>query len=180
MATMAAMVTMGAAPSQPIEREHDHDVRRAVAVKDDVARDRRDRRTQPVPALLAVDLRLAVLGGQHGARVAPPSGLQPPTDPRRAAAQPGVDGVPTSTPVPVATRASPAANVLVKGGVPVALEQQGRELTVPGVVTAGKYRILATFDGALAPAGNVTVPATGRVTITCDASTLMCASATEP
>ena len=88
--------------------------------------------------------------------------------------------VTTSAPAPVAAKASPAANVLVKGGVSVVLEQQGRKVTVPGVVTAGKYRILATFDGALEPAGNVTVPVTGRVTITCDASTLMCASATEP
>lgn len=88
--------------------------------------------------------------------------------------------VSTSAPAPVAARTSAAANVLVKGGVPVALEQQGRKVTVPGVVPAGKYRILATFDGALEPAGTITVPATGRVTITCDASTLMCASATEP
>ena len=88
--------------------------------------------------------------------------------------------VTTSAPAPVAAKASPAANVLVKGGVSVVLEQQGRKVTVPGVVAPGKYRILATFDGALEPAGTVTVPATGRVTITCDASTLMCASATEP
>ncbi len=95
-------------------------------------------------------------------------------------ATPRADLVTTSTPAPTATRPSPAANVLVKGGVSVTLEQQGRKVTLPGAVSPGKYKILATFDGALEPAGNVTVPATGRVTITCDASTFMCASATEP
>ncbi len=78
------------------------------------------------------------------------------------------------------TRASPAVNVHVKGGVPVTLDLQGQRIDVPGAVIPGKYRILATFDGTLEPAGNLIVPATGRVTINCDASTLMCASTIEP
>lgn len=77
-------------------------------------------------------------------------------------------------------RSAPPANVLVKGGVPLVLEQQGRELRAPGTVPPGKYRILATFDGSSEPAGSVTVPVSGRVTITCDPKTYLCASVAEP
>lgn len=59
-------------------------------------------------------------------------------------------------------------------------DSQGCRLVGTGAIATGKHRILATVNSALEPAGNVSVPATGRVTITCDASTLMCASATEP
>ncbi len=155
MATMAAMVTMGSAPSQPGERKHDHDVRRAAAVAG---------RRHPQPL-------------RQGR---PRSGLRRPPDPLWAPPRAGAEAVTAYASKPVAAKASPAANVLVKGGVPVALEQQRRKVTIHGAISHGKYRVLATFNGALKPAGNVTVPVTGRVTVTCDASTLMCASGTEP
>lgn len=127
----------------------------------------------------------------------PPADAEPPTDerePATAVADPAVargvtpGSAPASSagvaasppPAALAARGGAAVNVRVKGGVPVTLDQQGRQHAIPGVVAPGRYRILATFDGAAEPAGTVTVPPTGQIAITCDASTRMCASAAEP
>ncbi len=96
------------------------------------------------------------------------------TSPRRA------DPPTLSSSTTSAARVGATPNVLVRGAVPVALDVQGREIAVPGAITPGKYLILATFEEKPEPAGNVTVPATGRVTISCDLRTRMCASATDP
>ena len=71
---------------------------------------------------------------------------------------------------------APAAGVSVRveGAEGLTLLRDGQRFRPP-TIPPGSYTVLAVFDGAEVPAGQVTLPATGEVVIACQAMMRRCA-----
>jgi len=96
-------------------------------------------------------------------------------DPDPPEPEPEPDPAPAAAPpAPAAAPSEPQVELRVVGADSVVLVRDGARLRPP-TVPPGTYTVLATFDGAEVPAGEVTVPEVGAVTLSCQAAMRRCA-----